>query len=110
MRRNKRWQRSEDLTAANFDGRLVPGSGAGEEKLDVVILSGPLKGTRIENKYTDKVTYSLTKKDLKKARKQAASMGSDHFMLIDIQDDLLNLRYVCIPETTFLGILDQIPK
>lgn len=110
MRRNKRWQRSEDLTALNFDGRLVPGSGAGEEKLDVVILSGPLKGARIENKYTDKVTYSLTKKDLKKARNQAKDMGCDHFMLIDMQDDLLNLRYVCIPETTFLNLIAQIQK
>lgn len=98
---NNDWKRSEDKTAKIF-GKKTAGSGAGLEKLDIKG-AGVFSGIRIENKYTEKDSYSLNIKTLKKGMSQALSMMSSFLMVIDFGSH--NKRFVVIEEDEFLKLV-----
>lgn len=75
-------KRSEVEAADDFDGKRVPLSGAGLDKLDVVT-GGIYKGYRIENKYTEKGSYGVNFKYFKECERLARLENSKVFMRID---------------------------
>ncbi len=104
-RRDKDWQISEDYAVKIYGGKLVPGSGNGDDnKLDIVIEEGPAAGHRIENKFTIRESYSLKKETLNKAFRQAAMTGDKYILRVDFDS---NIRGVFMDENTFLNILNR---
>jgi hypothetical protein len=96
------WEKSEKVTAGIY-GRKTSASGSrAEDKLDI-IGEGRFFGWRIENKYTDKESYSLKTKVLKKMRSQAKSMMCSAFLLLDFGG---RERYVILEEEDFLSLFD----
>lgn len=105
-RRNKDWELSEDEACKIYGGKLTPGSGnTADSKLDILIDNedSPLFGFRIENKYTDKDSFSINKKTMNKAFHQSALTGSNHFIRVDIHGD----KYVWLRENMFLNLINR---
>ena len=102
----EKWEESQDLTARVYEGTVTPASGSGDSLLDVVA-GGKYKGYRIENKFTESASFSISKKLIKKARLQAASMGTFYFFVIEIEDKPRNIRMVCMEEHFFTSIFGE---
>lgn len=76
--RRSRSRRQEERVAANFGGRVTPGSGNGwAVKNDV-----KTQDLSFEVKYTDKKSYSVKKADLDKAERQALLDGGREFAFL----------------------------
>lgn len=106
MSKSKKWEESQKLTARVYSGTVTPASGSGSSLLDV-IAGGPYKGFRIENKFTEGGSISLSKTIVKKARLQAASMGTQYFLVFEIEDHPKNIRMVCLEESLFTSLFER---
>ncbi len=101
----EKWKQSEDRTAANF-GRKTPGSGSGNEKLDI-LGEGIYEGLRFENKFTEKKSRSISLEELNKARNQALAMNSDWAFVLDF--DFI-VRGILLSENKFINIMEELDE
>jgi hypothetical protein len=98
------WEKSQDETAKNFDGKVIGASGSGQDKMDIAG-GGRWEDFLIENKYTTKKSFSLNKSILQKAKRQAKVEGKEHIVLIEFEDTPRNHRYILIEEKDFFNLL-----
>lgn len=81
-KRRRKSQQQEKQIAKELGGQVVPGSGAFPGmKSDVV---ADEYGFRIEAKYTDNKSYSVTRQVIEKIRREALASGNNWLLQVDI--------------------------
>lgn len=99
------WEKSEKKSCQLY-GRKTPASGSKDSKLDI-IGEGIYDGFRIENKFTQKKSRSVTLEELKKAFIQSIGHLCDWFFVLDFN---LENRYVLMDESLFIRMQEEIAE
>lgn len=94
----KDWERSEH--EAEYYGTRTPGSGSGINKMDIKG-EGDFLGIFVENKHTEKNSFSVTADMIKKGIKQANQMGGRPVWRIDLGSH--NIQLIIQLEKDFIN-------
>lgn len=97
--RRKRWTSSEKEIARRIKGKVVPGSGS------QTFAKGDVKNSRvlIENKFTEKDGFRITKRLLKKIEAEAAESNAEGRIPI-LRIDFGSRCYYVIRDSDFDGL------
>ena len=91
------------MNAADYYGKLVPGSGNTSHNKGDVVGVGIYRDLRVENKFTEKKSFSLNKDYLRKIIKESLVLhGTELIMRIDFSGE----TYIVMREDHFRNICD----
>ncbi len=104
--RRKRSKKQEEKIAQEMGGQVVPGSGAiAGMKSDVV---AERLGFRVEDKYTDNKSYSMTRNVIDKIRREALSSGENWLLQVDLHGGGPTRRLAVLDYEVFLTLMEEL--
>jgi len=104
--RRKRSRKQEEKIAQEMGGKVVPGSGSiAGMKSDVV---AERLGFRVEAKYTDNKSYSVTRTVIDKIRREALSSGENWLLQVDLHGGGPTRRLAVMDYEVFLTFMEEL--